>query len=259
MNSDELCGALRALGFRSNAESIHALLAHCIKSKLSSTQAYEQLVAVERRERERRNMSTRQKNSMLGTVAGLDGFDWAFPTSIDRTLYEHLMTLDFVRSRYNVMIRGPSGVGKTTLGQNLGVTALAAGHTVRFSTLAEALSDLATQESTPALERRLKRYTAPEVLILDEIGYIPFDMQGGNLLYTLISRRHERRSTVLTTNLAYQDWSTIFPGAACLGALIDRFAQHCHTMKIEGPSWRNREHALKEADAKAKAKKSAAR
>ena len=104
-----------------------------------------------------------------------------------------------------------------------------------------------------------QRYTTPEVLILDEIGYIPFDMQGGNLLYTLISRRHERRSTVLTTNLAYQDWSTIFPGAACLGALIDRFAQHCHTMKIEGPSWRNREHALKEADAKAKAKKSAAR
>lgn len=257
MNSDELCGALRELGFRSNAESIHALIAHCIKSKLSSTQAYEQLVEVERRERERRNMSARQKQSMLGTVEGLDHFDWGFPRVIDRALYEHLMTLDFVRSRYNVLIRGQSGVGKTTLGQNLGVTALAAGHTVRFATLAEALSDLAIQESPRALEQRMKRYTSPDVLILDEIGYLPCDMQGGNLLYTLISRRHERRSTVLTTNLSYKEWASIFPGAACLGALVDRFAQHCHTMDIDGDSWRNRERSLREA--KAKTKKTAAR
>ena len=103
-----------------------------------------------------------------------------------------------------------------------------------------ALADLLSQESLPAVERRMKRYTAPDLLILDELGYLPCDARSGDLLYSIISRRHERASTIITTNLAYKNWGTVFPGAACVVALIDRFAQHCTAFDIDGDSWRQR-------------------
>jgi DNA replication protein DnaC len=112
--------------------------------------------------------------------------------------------------------------------------------TLRFVTLAAALADLLKQESLPALERRLRRYTTPDVLIIDEVGYLPCDTRSADLLYNVISRRHEKRSTVVTTNLPFKQWNTIFPGAASVVAMVDRFAQHCHVMDIDADSWRAR-------------------
>jgi DNA replication protein DnaC len=123
---------------------------------------------------------------------------------------------------------------------NIGQAALAAGFTVRFSTLAAALADLLAQESLPAFERRIRRYTSPDLLILDELGYLPCDSRAAELLYNVISRRHEQRSTIITTNLAFKQWGTTFPGAACVVALVDRFAQHCHRVEILGESWRDK-------------------
>ena len=123
---------------------------------------------------------------------------------------------------------------------NLGQAALAAGFTVRFSTLAVALADLLAQESLPAFERRIRRYTSPDLLILDELGYLPCDSRAAELLYNVISRRHEQRSTIISTNLAFKQWGTTFPGAACVVALVDRFAQHCHRVEILGESWRDK-------------------
>src|SRR5262249_40945242 len=88
------------------------------------------------------------------------------------------------------------------------------------------------QESVPAFERRLKRYLRPDLLILDELGYLPCDSRAADMLYNIVSRRHEERSVVITTNLALKQWGTVFPGAACVGALVDRFAQHCHRVDI---------------------------
>ena len=119
--------------------------------------------------------------------------------------------------------------------------ALQRGYTVRFTTLSAALADLLKQESLPALERRLRKYTAPSLLILDEIGYLPCTRQSADLLYNIISRRHESRSLVLTTNLPFKQWGTVFPGAACVSALIDRFVQHCHIVDIDADSWRQKE------------------
>jgi DNA replication protein DnaC len=233
--------ALRALGLRSATDALRALIAHLTKSRASPMQSLEQLVALERSVREERNLARRTKTATIGTMTALDRFDWNHPRSIDRARYEELLELDFLRRGDNALFRGPSGVGKTTLAQNIAMTALQHGHTVRFTSLAGALADLSRQESIPALERRLRRYTTVSLLVLDELGYLPCDGRSADLLYTIISRRHELRSTVITTNLAYKLWGTVFPGAACVAALLDRFAQHCHVIDIDADSWRNPE------------------
>ena len=239
--TDDFFEALRSLGFRAKKEALAALLKHATASRLSPIQTLEQLVALEKRERDTLNLQRRTSEATIGSVHPIDRFDWNWPRSINRALYERLTQLDFVKAGENVLFRGQSGVGKTNLAQHLGLLALQRGYKVRFTTLAAAVGDLMRQESVPALERRLKRYTQVDVLVLDEIGYLPCDAKAADLLFNIISRRHEKRSTVVTTNLAYKQWGTIFPGAACVGALVDRFIQHCHTMDIDADSWRNKE------------------
>lgn len=238
---DSLIDALCALGLRANPEAMRALFAHLTKSRASPIETCEQLAVLERRERGERNLARRAKAATLGRFAALDQFDWTHPKSIDRPLYERLLSLDFLGHAENVLLRGQSGVGKTTLAQNLALAALQKGHTVRFCTLASALADLSRQESLPALERRLRRYTRIDLLVLDELGYLPCDSRSADLLYNIISRRHEVRSTVITTNLPFKQWGAIFPGAACVAALIDRFVEHCHVVDVDASSWRQKQ------------------
>lgn len=238
----DLSDILRRLGLRISSETLAALLTHATKSKLSPAQIVEALGEAETREREARNLARRAKAATLGAPKPLDRFDWNHPRSIDRALYEHLHgSLDFVKRGDNVLLRGQAGVGKTTLAQHIGLRALERGMTVRFSTLPAALADLLRQESLPATERRLRRYVTPDLLILDELGYVPCDSRAVDLFFHIVSRRHERRSIVVTTNLSYKQWSGVFKDASCLGALIDRFAQHCHTIDIDADSWRKTE------------------
>jgi DNA replication protein DnaC len=239
----DIADGLRGIGLCTSREAILVLLAHATKSRASPAQVVEQLLLLERHERDARNLASRTKKATLGDMKTLDRFDWSFPRVIDRPAYEQLLTLAFAVRGHNILFRGNSGVGKSTLALNLGQRALEAGKSVRFSTVNAALADLLKQESLPAVERRLKRYTSADLLILDELGYLPCDARSGDLLYSIISRRHERASTIITTNLAYKQWGTVFPGAACVVALIDRFAQHCHVFDIDGESWRQRKEA----------------
>ena len=245
-DTTDLVELLRRIGIRASREAIEAWLTHAAKMKASPAQVTEQLCALEQREREARNLARRQKMATLGSPKTLDRFDWNHPRSIDRELYEQLhSSLDFIRRGENILLRGQAGVGKTTLAQNLGLRALERGFTVRFCTLPAALADLLRQESIPATERRLHRYTAPDLLCLDELGYVPRDSRAADLLFHIVSRRHEARSVVITTNLAFKQWGSVFHDASCLGALVARFAQHCHVIDIDAESWRNKDAALR--------------
>ena len=246
-NDDDLTERLRRLGFRLPRDAFAAFLTHLHKSRVGPTETLEQLADLEERTRDTVNLARRTRAACLGTYKLLDRFDWAHPRAIDRPLVERLLSLDFVDTGANVLIKGGSGVGKTMIAQNLGLAALAAGYTVRFSSLATALADLLNQESLPAFERRVRRYTDPDVIVLDELGYLPCDSRAADMLYNIVSRRHEKRSTIITTNLAYKQWGAVFPGAACVVALVDRFNQHCHRLTIDADSWREG-HGLDAAD-----------
>jgi DNA replication protein DnaC len=237
---DDVLEGLGQIGLVADREALAAFLTHAHKSRLGPTQTVEQLVVLERRAREAANLARRTRDACLGKFKPIDRFDWAHPRKIDRPLVEKLLGLDFITRGENLLLRGPSGVGKTMLAQNIGQAALLAGYTVRFITLAAALADLLKQESVPAFERRLKRYLRPDLLILDELGYLPCDSRAADMLYNIVSRRHEERSIVITTNLPFKQWGTVFPGAACVGALVDRFAQHCHRVDIDADSWRDK-------------------
>jgi DNA replication protein DnaC len=237
-SDDDLVDRVRRLGFRTKADALAAFLTHAHKSRLGPTETIEQLADLEDRSRAAVNLARRSRSACLGAFKPLDRFDWSHPKEIDRALVERLLQLDFVERGENVLLKGASGVGKTMIAQNLGQAALAAGFSVRFSSLATALADLISQESLPAFERRLRRYLRPDLLILDELGYVPCDSRAADVLYNIVSRRHVSRSTVISTNLSFKQWGNVFPGAACIAALIDRFNQHCHKVSIVAESWR---------------------
>jgi DNA replication protein DnaC len=167
MSETDLAERLRRIGLRVRSEPLSAFLTHVHKSRLGPTETLEQLVDLEERARVAVNLARRTRAACLGSFKTLDRFDWNHPEKIDRALLERLFELDFVDRGENVLLKGSSGLGKTLLAQNLAQAALAAGFTVRFSTLASALADLLGQESLPAFERRLRRYTRPDVLVLD--------------------------------------------------------------------------------------------
>jgi DNA replication protein DnaC len=217
-------------------------------------------LGVEEDERARRSLERRIHGARLGAFKAMADFDWRWPKKIDRETIEDLFRLEFLAEAANVILAGPNGVGKTMIAKNLAHHALLRGYTVRFVTASEMLNDLAAQDSSAALTRRLRRYCGPRLLILDEVGYLSYDGRYGDLLFEVVSRRHLQRSTVLTSNKAFSEWTQVFAGAACVSALVDRVVHRAEIVKIAGESYRKKEAAERaEQKAKERAEKSTKR
>lgn len=173
-----------------------------------------------------------------------------FNKANDRLCNAINQTLSTPTESGGVVLVGPNGVGKTTIAQNIAHLALLRGDTVLSVTASEMLADLASQESSSALARRLRRYTAPMLLVLDEIGYLSYDNRHGDLLFNVVSARHEKRSTVLTTNRTFREWNEVFPNSSCVTALVDRLVHKAEIVAIEAESYRLREATERTASAR---------
>lgn len=210
-----------------------------------------QLLEWEATERHRRSLERRLRAAHIGRFKSLADFDWQWPTQCDRPAVESLMTLDFLKDASNVVLVGPNGVGKTMCACNLGYQAVLAGHTALFITAGQLLGELAALDSDSALRRRLRFYAAPDVLLIDEVGYLSYSNRHADLLFELVSRRYQNKSTVVTTNRAFAEWGEVFPNAACVVSLIDRLMHRAEVVRIEGKSYRQKEADEREAARKA--------
>jgi DNA replication protein DnaC len=200
-----------------------------------------ELVEREESERQRRSLERRVRHARLGRFKGMADFDWSWPKKIDREQIEELFDLNFVPEAGNVILVGPNGVGKTMIAKNIAHQALLAGHTARFITASELLNDLVAQDGGSALERRLRHYARPRILVIDEIGYLAYDNRHADLLFEVTSRRYQDKPIVLTTNKPFAEWNQVFPNAACVVTLVDRLVHCAEIVQIDGESFRLRE------------------
>ena len=230
---------LEALRQRAQALRLYGLLAHWPDAATAAWVA--PLLQWEEDERSRRSLERRLQSAHIGRFKPICDFDWRWPKRCDRAAVEALMSLDFLKESANVVLIGPNGVGKSTLAKNLAHQALIHGHTVLFTTAGQLLGDLAALDSDSALRRRLRHYAAPDLLVIDEVGYLSYSNRHADLLFELISRRYESKSTLVTTNRPFAEWSEVFPNAACVVSLVDRLVHNAEVISIEGDSYRLKE------------------
>lgn len=238
---------LLQLGLRGLAAALDDVVALATKHRWGVAQILEHVCKLEIDERGRRSLERRLRRSKIGRFKAMADFDWAWPASIDRKKIDAALRLDFLDEHKNVVLVAPQGLGKTMIAQNIAHTAALAGHSVRFVNTSDLLLDLAAQDSARALDRRLRYWSNIPLLVLDELGYLSYDNRNADLLFQVVSRRYEKRSLVLTTNLPFKEWPTVFPNSACTTALIDRIVHHAEVIRIKGKSYRLRE-AAKEDD-----------
>lgn len=250
-----LAESLAALGLRHAAAHLDDLVATSTKKRLGPLETIEQLVEREGQHRAKKSLERRLARSRIGRFKPIADFEWDWPKRIDRDAIEAALRLEFLDGGRNIILVAPQGLGKTMLARNIANQAVLAGHSVLFVTAAQLLLDLAAQDSARTLERRFRHYCRPTLLCIDEIGYLSYDARNADLLFQIVSRRYEHKSIVMTTNLAFSDWPTIFPNATCATALIDRTVHHADVIAIEGDSYRRREA---ETDKKARRTKKAA-
>jgi len=189
----------------------------------------------------RRDRATtrRIRNARFPVIKTLDQFSWSWPKKINRMAIQNLFRLQFIDDKANVIFIGGVGLGKTHLATALGYAACLAGRSVLFSTAIDAINTLAAAQAASRLKIEIKKYLSPSLLILDELGYLPIDKLGADLLFQIISQRYERGALIITSNRVYKHWPQIFNNDSTLtSAILDRLLHHAESTVIEGKSYR---------------------
>lgn len=236
----ELC---LQLGLDFLARDFSTLAEKAAKEKLGFSEFLEQALRLEQQARLARTRTVFTRMAGFPAIKTLEEYDFDFATGAPKALLQELSSLAFVQRADNVVLLGPSGVGKTHLAISLGYKATQAGFKVRFISAADLMLQLAAAQRQGRLKEYMHRQIlTPKLLIIDEIGYLPFGRDEANLFFQVIAKRYERGSVVITSNLPFTQWDTAFAGDATLtAAMLDRLLHHAHVAMITGDSYRLKE------------------
>lgn len=239
LSSLSLEEVLRALGLEHAAGQLDAASGKAIARNESPLSLLNALMREQLRVLTEARAKAALRRAAIFPLTTLDAFDFNFPKTIDRDLVSRAATLDFIKEKTNVVFIGPSGVGKTHLANALGQLACLRGYRVRFVVAADLVNDLVAGQAKNTLHRRLAAWAAPDLLLIDELGYLSFDARGADLLYQVFNKRYQRASTIVTTNLAFKDWGKLFHNSAAASAIADRLVHKGILVRITGKSRRS--------------------
>jgi DNA replication protein DnaC len=234
----EHCQRLRLFKSR---ERLEALLQDATAKEWNVADFLEAVLTEEVTSKTEKHVAMRTSLARFPFVKTLESFDWSYQPSLDKKQLQTLATCRFVETGENVILLGPPGVGKTHLAVGLGLKAIQHGYRVLFTTTATMITTLTKALGENRLEEKLKFYSVPRLLVIDEIGYLPIDRQGANLFFQLISGRYERGPVILTSNQSFANWGEVFGDRVIATAILDRLLHHGITVTIRGDSYRLKE------------------
>ena len=226
-------------------EHYAALADQAAREQWTPLQYLVRLIEGETQRRHQRHIARRLAAARFPVVKTLDQFNWTWPKKINQAQVQNLFRLAFIQQKTSVVFIGGVGLGKTHLATALAHAACLQGHAVLFTTAVEAINSLSAAQAQCRLKAELKKFLAPTLLVVDELGYLPIDKTGADLLFQIISGRYEKGSTLITTNQIYKNWTRIFNNDATItSAMLDRLLHHAETVIIEGKSYRMKDRVF---------------